>query len=146
MPTPKEDLEWLIAKLRLVTVEPILFLFMFAAFLTAPTVQALVYRKVCLQHFNISICDNLKNPEHEDAEDTVQALASHWYMAENLCYEIPSILTSLVYGNVSDHISRRLAIMLPLIGQMLSSLNYIANSAIMNLPVGCILIGPLVSG
>ena len=130
----------------LITVEPILFLYSLAGSFQWPTVDALVYRKVCLNIYNESICDNLSTLQYTTEEDIVQSHTSYWYLANNLCFEIPSIMTSFFYGNFSDRYSRKTALVLPLVGQMITLAIYFINALVFTLPIGCILIGPLISG
>ena len=140
-----------VEKLRMATVEPLLFLYMFAAVLSEPTQQALIYRKICLRHLNdsvndSSICDNLKNESYRDLETAVQSDASHWFLYVALCFEIPSILVAFFYGSLSDHFSRKLTLVVPIIGQSVAISNWIINSMYPDAPMVYILIGPLVSG
>ena len=134
-------------KLRIVTIEPIFVMYMFGAVLSEPTQQALIYQKICLRHVNDSdICDNLKNESYGDLETIVQSDASHWFLYAALCFEIPSILVSFFYGSLSDHFSRKLTLIVPIIGQLIAISNWIANSMYPEAPLGYLLIGPLVSG
>jgi MFS family permease len=130
----------------LITVEPILFLYSLAGSFQWPTVDALFYRKVCLNFYNTSICDNLSTVEYAAEEDVIQSHTSYWYLANNLCFEIPSIITSFFYGSLSDRFSRKTALVLPLIGQMITLAIYFVNALVFSLPIGCLLIGPVISG
>lgn len=143
------DSRWrkkIVEGLGAITVEPILFFFVFGSALILPCVKDLVYVKVCLSHFNKTICDNISDDAYVEQEDIVQSESSVWYLKENLCFEIPSILIAFYYGALSDRVSRKLALLLPAVGQVLSSINYLVNAAVFDLPVGYILIGPLISG
>ena len=131
---------------RAIHVEPILFFFMFGTSLLWPTIQALIYRKVCLKKFNQSICDNLSNSSYKDEENMVQTDAAHWFLLENICFEIPSIIFTFFYGSLGDNVSRKLTLILPAVGQIFSAANYIVNAMYIDLHVGYILIGPLFSG
>ena len=133
---------------RIITVEPPVFLFMFAIGMHAPALQALTYHKVCLMDFEFhpSVCENLKNESYHSEEDMVQTGSSHWFLYQNLCFELPAIVLSFFYGSLSDHFSRRLGLALPLFGQTLSVLNYIISSVYMKSHVGYILIGQIISG
>lgn len=131
---------------RSVTVEPVLFLFMFAGGLLWPTMRAVVYQKVCLSNYNATICHEVDNGNHSMEENVVQSQASHWYMAETLCFDIPSILVSIFYGALSDNVSRKMALLLPMIGQVISASNYLVCVIFFDIPVGVILLGPLCSG
>ena len=120
---------------------------MFGAVLSDPTQQALLYQKVCRQRFNdSSICDNLKNESNKEYEDIVQSDASHWFLYAALCFEIPSVLVAFFYGSLSDHFSRKITLIIPIIGQIIAISNWIINSLYPDAPIAYILIGPLVSG
>ena len=139
--------EGCLAKARIVTVEPILFLYHFAVILSDPTQQALIYNKICYQIVNdTSICDNLKNESNRDIEIQVQSHASHWFLYTALCFEIPSILIAFVYGSLSDHFNRKVALIAPVIGQMISISNWIAVSMYPDSHLGYLLVGPIISG
>lgn len=130
----------------LIHIEPVIFLFVVAAAYQDPTVNALVYEKVCKSHFNASVCTALHNVNHSEQEDTVQGESSHWILYHNLCYEVPAIFLALLYGSFSDNVSRRAAIALPCIGQALCGINFILNSYYMESAVVYTLIGQLISG
>ena len=102
---------------------------------------------MCLSKVNDSnICDNLHNETYHDLEDAVQTQTSHWFLWQNLCYEIPAIVLSFLYGSLSDHYSRKLALALPSLGQALSMANYVLNSVYMEWHVGYLLVGQVISG
>ena len=50
-----------LAMARLVTVEPVLFAFMFCIFLVFPLQEQLIYKKICDSKFNSTVCKNLEN-------------------------------------------------------------------------------------
>lgn len=102
---------------------------------------------MCLAEVNDSyICDNLHNKTYHDLEDVVQSHTSHWFLWQNLCYELPAIVLSFVYGSLSDHYSRKLALALPSLGQALSMCNYVINSMYMEWNVAYLLVGQVISG
>ena len=92
------------------------------------------------------ICEILHNETYHDLEDQVQTETSHWFLWQNLCYELPAIMLSFLYGSLSDHYSRKLALVLPSLGQALSMANYVLNSVYMEWHVGYLLVGQLISG
>ena len=106
----------------LVTIEPALFLYLLAWGTFWPTVNGLLYRKVCMMNYNTFICDNLHNHSFHEQEDHVQKMTSHWQLAQNYIFEVPAILVAFTYGSLSDRFSRKLTIVLPAIGQILSSI------------------------
>jgi len=100
------------------TVEPVLFLFMFATFLSYSSFQQLVHSLVCQQTPNCMLnqtlhhCQqNLSNASWDEQE--VQSKSSHWILYINLASGIPAILVSLFYGSLSDQVGRRFFIVLP---------------------------------
>ncbi len=129
-----------------VTVEPLLFLFTIASALLVICSKALVYHKVCISHYAPDLCDNVDNGSFPEQEQHVQSEASFWYLAETYCYEVPSLVTSFCYGSLSDKYGRKLALILPVTGQIISSLVYIFNAVFVKLSVAAILPGPLISG
>ncbi len=128
-----------------VSVEPIMLLFTLSR-LEAPAMLALFYRKVCLTMFTPGVCEHLSNGSFPQEEDAVQAQTSHWFLYTIICFEVPSIFMSTIYGTICDSWSRKATLMLPLVGQILSTLNTIAVSAVRDSPVGLLLLGRLVSG
>ncbi len=97
-------------------------------------------------NFSDNICNNLMNETLTEEEDIVQTEASHWFMYESFCFEVPSIFVALFYGTISDSWSRKVSLILPVIGQSLSVITYIINVHFKDSHVGYILIGRLVSG
>ncbi len=131
----------------LITAEPVIICFMLAIGMHDPAIKGLTYYKICQEEFNNShICNNLHNVTFQEQEDKVQSIASHWFLYQHLCFEIPSIIMSFFYGAISDHFSRRVALALPCFGQLLSVANYIFNALYMDSHVGYILIGQAISG
>ena len=53
---------------------------------------------------------------------------------------------SFFYGSLSDHVGRKMTLILPTIGQAISMANYIIQSVHMEYHVGYILIGRMISG
>ena len=110
------------------------------------TLQALIYQKVCILRFNQSVCDHLDRAEYKTEEDEVQTTSSHWFLARIICDEVPAILSSLFYGNLSDHVSRKMALLLPLVGMVIANGVYVVNAMFIELPIWTILLGSVGSG
>lgn len=110
----------------LITAEPVIFLFQFAVGLTYPAINSLTYERVCYMTYNDSnICDNLKNETYKDYEVVVQTKASHWYITQHICFESPALLLCFFYGSLGDHFSRRVALALPCLGQLIATLVFL---------------------
>lgn len=137
--------------LRDVTVEPVLFLYMFAANVVFPTLQALTYHKVCVQKFNASFCDQLKNvtfqQQNPDENDYVQSTTSHWILLANVAMTIPACFTVVLFlGSFGDKVGRKFPVVLPIIGAIVQALACLFNAAYPAAPLALLLIGPLLSG
>ncbi len=132
--------------LRQITVEPLLFLFTIASALLVICSKALIYHKVCISHYDPDLCDNVDNGSFPEQEQHVQSEASFWYLTETYCYEVPSLVTSFCYGSLSDKYGRRLALVIPITGQLISCMIYILNATFIHFSVVAILPGPLLSG
>ena len=76
----------------------------------------------------------------------MQSEASHWILYEHLAFELPSLVVSFLYGFLSDHVSRKIALILPIIGQVLCMSNYIIQSVYIDAHIGFLLIGRVISG
>lgn len=140
---------WKLSRLRrTLTVEPMILMFSFGCTGIMPALAALAFRKVCLTRFNgsLEICDHLSNETYADEENEVQAETAMWLFRINLCYEIPSLVSCFFYGSVSDNVSRKLALLLPAIGQLLSCTSHLIQAIYMDLPLIGMLIGPCISG
>ncbi|BFZ07669.1 hypothetical protein BsWGS_10708 [Bradybaena similaris] len=136
---------------RMITVEPILFLYMFASNLQYPTFQALVYKKTCLQLFNKTFCDDMGNKTfqklHRDQQDVIQGDASHWMLLSNVGMTLPTIFILLLFvGSWGDKVNRKLPILMPCAGTMVYNLLNLVNSYYIDWPLDYLMIGPVFDG
>ena len=130
-----------------ITVEPVLFLYMYVTFTSFISVQALVYDKVCIRNFNATVCDNLKNETFKEQEDRIQKITSHWLMYMNLAMGIPSLfVVGLFLGPWGDRVGRKIPVIFPLIGQILAGISNTLNAHYINAPLAYILIGNFLNG
>ncbi|XP_046571893.1 proton-coupled folate transporter-like [Haliotis rubra] len=137
--------------LNLITVEPVLFLYMIGSFLTYPTFQAFVYKKVCNDRYNQTFCTSMRNgtfqEEHKTEEDYVQSQASYWILKNTVVDLVPSCLTVLfLYGSWGDKVGRKLPVIIPCLGAALSSIVYLLLSIYPSSKLEYLLIGALVKG
>ncbi|CAL1533734.1 unnamed protein product [Lymnaea stagnalis] len=136
---------------RLVTVEPVLFLYMFSSNLQFPTFQSLVYKKTCLQIFNSSFCDDMDNKTfqklHTAQQDAIQRDASNWMMLSNIGITLPAIMTVFLFiGSWGDKINRKLPILLPCVGSLIYNLSNLLNAYYMDWSLDYLMIGPIFDG
>lgn len=133
--------------LKSVTVEPVMFLYMFCIFLQFITFQALVYDKVCKEKFNDTICNHLENETFKAEENEVQKTTSTWLLYNNLAMGLPSLVTVVLFlGPWGDMVGRKIPVVSPLIGAILVGLGNIINSCIMDAPLQYLLIGNFLNG
>ena len=84
------------ARPRLVTVEPVLFLFMLSVFLITPLQEQLIYKKICRSKYNETVCKNLKTDANFVKEESyVQKQTSNWSMYLKVTTTIPSMLAAM---------------------------------------------------
>lgn len=133
--------------LKAITVEPVMFLYMFSIFLQFITMQALVYEKVCTRNFNSTVCANIENETYKVSEEFVQKTTSTWILYINLAMGLPSLLSVVLFlGPWGDRLGRKIPVISPLIGAALAGINNIINSVYMDAPLEYLLIGCFLNG
>lgn len=133
--------------LKSITVEPVMFLYMFGNFTQFITLQALVYDKVCLLNFNETICNNLNNKTFKMEEDLVQKTTSHWLLYTNLAMGIPSLFSVVLFiGPWGDRAGRKMPIVVSLIGAIFATGSAVLNALYMSAPLSYLLIGAILNG
>ena len=110
-------------------IEPVLFLYSFTLYLNIPTEKQLIYRKVCLSHYNQTFCASLNGPRsppsptplphnhsrlksgthHQEniEENIVQAGSAKWDMYCNIARLLPTLISTVYVGAWSDGVGRR---------------------------------------
>ncbi|XP_067681740.1 proton-coupled folate transporter-like [Haliotis asinina] len=119
--------------LNLITVEPVLFLYMIGSFLTYPTFQAFVFDKICIDSYNDTFCSSLQNKTFQEdrktEEDFVQTLTSHWILKKNVVELVIScFMVVFILGPWGDRVSRKLPVIVPCCGALLASIIYMIMS------------------
>lgn len=131
------------------TVEPVLFLYMFANFLSMPVLQQLLYNMICDDTKGCRVDDQNKThtrcSEPGAVEQQMQTATSHWLLYINLAYGIPSILSALVAGGASDKIGRKVLIVVASAGGTVNAILVIM-TATANLPKYVFLFGAGMAG
>ena len=104
-----------------VTVEPPIFITLFAFGLQSIIAQNLVIDRVCRvsQDFPDAICDNLE--AHKDIQIGVQKQVNLILMYATVLGAIPNITISLIVGPWSDYNGRKPIILLPVFGYVLKT-------------------------
>lgn len=133
-----------------ITVEPVLFAFMFGIFLKIPVTQQLIFQKTCIQKFNETFCRNnftrSSCDEKTKYQDVVESESSQWIFYQTIALCIPSLFTSLFLGSWSDKFGRKVVIVLPLIGSCFEAISAIINIHFFAASPAYLLLGNIVCG
>lgn len=130
---------------NVITVEPVLFLYMLGSFLQFTAVQQLIRYKVCMINYNDTVlCNNLTG--HKEEEDEVIKQASHWIIILNVALTVPSVISSLFLGSWSDAVGRKSIILLPTVGTIIYCGFLIVSAAFTYLSVWIIIAGQAILG
>ncbi|XP_055378626.1 solute carrier family 46 member 3-like [Condylostylus longicornis] len=110
-----------------ITVEPTMFLYMFAFMFTTVVEQAFFVRKACLVNHNytVEICDNIK--DYENITKEVQVTTSNFHQLDSIAGHIFPIILALFLGAWSDKRGRKLPLLFGLFGKLIYSLMIIVN-------------------
>ncbi|MBN3302700.1 S46A3 protein, partial [Amia calva] len=116
---------------RFYLVEPVIGLFAFASFMTYPLLQQYIYRRMWEQVTNSTYPDSL-NSSHCTGNDTgltkrhddVQKKTSLFFLYNELCFMFPGLAVSLFLVSYSDQRGRKIAIIIPLIGDVVFTFTY----------------------
>ncbi|EYB98751.1 hypothetical protein Y032_0128g1426 [Ancylostoma ceylanicum] len=122
-----------------------LFLYMLTSFLKYPVFQNLMYEKVCLARYNqdFSLCTNVTAYY---ADKTIQADANHFYFLSSIVLVLPSLFSTLALGAAADLWSIKVPLLIPFVGLILCTANYVIQTAYMSLSVYLLLISDAVFG
>ncbi|XP_014778616.1 proton-coupled folate transporter [Octopus bimaculoides] len=127
-------------------VEPVLFLYMFSDCLNIITLQSLVYERTCLKTLDPDLCPLLNNGSFQHEEVAIQVQTSKWVLHFNMALLIPSIIAALFLGPFGDAFSRKIVLILPIIGNITAIFVFLIISAFDNIPVIYLLIGVVLNG
>ncbi|XP_045611721.2 proton-coupled folate transporter [Procambarus clarkii] len=126
---PKTHRSRIVQTLADVTVEPALMLHSIAFTIDQVYLTNLRIDKICLISFKYSaeICRNLDAGNHTVEQDEVQRLASDYNVYYHWAEYLPALISLAILGAWGDTRGRRLPLILPFIGGLLTSLAFLAN-------------------
>ncbi|XP_015197292.1 lysosomal proton-coupled steroid conjugate and bile acid symporter SLC46A3 isoform X2 [Lepisosteus oculatus] len=137
---------------RFFLVEPVIGIFAFASLLTYPVLQQYVYQRLWDEIANSSYPRTQSSSQcmSNDSSvkklyDDVQKETSLFLLYSELCFMFPSLVVSLLLVSYSDHRGRKIAIVLPLIGNVLFSLIYFVVCSF-SLNLNIVLVGSFLMG
>uniref|UniRef100_S4RAX9 Zgc:174356 n=1 Tax=Petromyzon marinus TaxID=7757 RepID=S4RAX9_PETMA len=109
---------------RVITVEPLLFLYMTALFIQAPATQQIILQKECILVYSLTkLIADLVSAGYDGGQMVVQTGASTLFLLQSLATNIPAMITASLLGTWSDRSAcmRRLAMTLPCFGAAMAS-------------------------
>ncbi|XP_022090697.1 proton-coupled folate transporter-like [Acanthaster planci] len=118
--------------LRILTVEPIVFVLSMTNFMRTPSSQLLVLHKVCLLSYNDTICSDGGDTA---IENDVQADAAYWNFYLKLALFIPGAVVSSLYGPLSDRLGRRMFLIMPSLGNILGAASFLLQTYFPKMPL-----------
>ena len=125
--------------LRTVTVEPVLFLYMFAFYIQGPILQLLIVQKICRRTYDAEICSN--RTEFGEVENEIERESSRWILYFNLSLMIPGATMATMLGPLSDRVGRKIIMTLPSFGAAFAAIFFILNSYYIDWPLYTLLLG-----
>ncbi|XP_034109765.1 proton-coupled folate transporter isoform X1 [Drosophila albomicans] len=129
--------EWLWDAVTATSVEPTMFLYMFAFMITSVVEQNFFVQKACLvnRNFSAEICDNINNAENEEYKKKVLETTAWFHQWENIAAHIFPIFLALFLGSFSDRRGRKLPLLMGLVGKFIYSAMVVVNAKMTNWPV-----------
>ncbi|KAJ9575642.1 hypothetical protein L9F63_007503 [Diploptera punctata] len=114
----------------LITVEPVMFLYMMAFMLTSVVEQAFYVDKACRANlnYNDSICLNLTDKSNEGYNKKVQIVASDFHQYNNIATHAIPLVLALFLGAWSDRRGRKLLLIMGLVGKLYFSIMIVVNA------------------
>ncbi|NWQ79146.1 S46A3 protein, partial [Columbina picui] len=115
---------------KVLCVEPVIFIYVFAFYLTSPLVQQFIYRRLWEEEFNstfisnsnASHCDQNKSSPTYIKQKKVQEKASVLNMQLDLTGAVPSLIVAFVVVANGDRQGRKKSLVLPSIGALISNI------------------------
>ncbi|PAV59610.1 hypothetical protein WR25_08200 [Diploscapter pachys] len=121
-----------------------IFLYMLSSFIKFPVFQNLAYEKICYQHYHDDVLCSNASAYYKDK--SIQAEANHFIFASSMILTLPSIISTLVLGAVSDNRSIKIPLLLPYVGLVFASLNYIVQGILLHANANYMLISDAIFG
>ncbi|XP_043225257.1 solute carrier family 46 member 3-like isoform X1 [Amphibalanus amphitrite] len=136
------QLRRMLACLASYRVEPLVFTVTLAGTLIMATSQNLLMDRVCSVDLglNDTVCANITQPEYKEYENHVQTIANRLVLYKNLIELVPGVLFALFMGSWSDMHGRKLPLLLPMAGSVVTCAVYIVFSIVTSMPAKYLLV------
>nr|XP_047928748.1 solute carrier family 46 member 3 isoform X2 [Anser cygnoides] len=111
-------------------VEPVIFIYMFASYLTSPVVQQFIYRRLWEEEYNstfisssnTSYCEQNKSSPAYIKQKGVQEKTSLFNMQLDLTGAVPSLIVAFIIVANSDRQGRKRSLVLPSMGALIADI------------------------
>ncbi|KAH8322784.1 hypothetical protein KR059_005590 [Drosophila kikkawai] len=134
---PRSACQWVWHVVTSISVEPTMFLYMFAFMITSVVEQNFYLYKSCRvnNNFTEEVCRNLNRPENKEFKD--QSLQTNaWFLQWNdISAHIFPILLALFLGSFSDRRGRKFPLLMGLVGKFIYSSMVVVNARMPTWPV-----------
>ncbi|KAH8365802.1 hypothetical protein KR093_004455, partial [Drosophila rubida] len=120
-----------------ISVEPTMFLYMFAFMMTSVAEQDFFVQKACRvnRNFTADICENLNIPENEAYKKKVLETTAWFHQWDDISGHVFPIILALFLGSFSDRRGRKLPLVMGLFGKLIYSTMVVVNAKMTNWPV-----------
>ncbi|XP_075159942.1 lysosomal proton-coupled steroid conjugate and bile acid symporter SLC46A3 isoform X2 [Haematobia irritans] len=124
-----------------ISVEPTMFLYMFAFMITSVVEQDFFLQKACRVNKNYpdEICDHIKESENAEYKKEVQKTTAWFLQWESISAHVFPIILALFLGSFSDRRGRKLPLLMGLVGKFIYSSMIVVNARMKSWPVEYIL-------
>ncbi|KAL7733744.1 hypothetical protein ACLKA6_011474 [Drosophila palustris] len=129
--------QWLMDGITSISVEPTMFLYMFAFMITSVVEQNFFLQKACRvnNNFTAEICDNINDPKNEDYKKQSLDTTAWFHQWENISAHVFPIFLALFLGSFSDRRGRKLPLLMGLVGKFIYSSMVVVNALMPTWPV-----------
>ena len=103
---------------RVLLICPALFTYIFSNDINIISLNSLVYRKICLQEFNATVCNNIRNFS-SNYSTLVQTESTQKMIYLNMAFLLPAILSIIQLASIGD---RTLNYKVPLVVSVVGSI------------------------
>ncbi|XP_061390819.1 probable peptidoglycan muropeptide transporter SLC46 [Musca vetustissima] len=124
-----------------ISVEPTMFLYMFAFMITSVVEQDFFLQKACRvnNNFTDEICEHIKDSENAEYKKQVQITTAWFLQWESISAHVFPIILALFLGSFSDRRGRKFPLLMGLCGKFIYSVMIVVNARMKSWPVEYIL-------
>ncbi|XP_065361842.1 probable peptidoglycan muropeptide transporter SLC46 [Calliphora vicina] len=122
---------------RKISVEPSLFLYMFAFMNTSVVEHDFYLQKACRvnNNFTAEICEHIKDSENSEYKKLVQITTARFYQWESLAAHLFPIILALFLGSFSDRRGRKFPLLMGLCGKFFYAVMLAVNAKMKTWPL-----------